>query len=159
MSSTTATAIAEAIQTQLQTLSRFNDQSIRINDWHMIEGSTDLAPWIRIETPGLVSCRRDGMRCTILQWQVRLIVIRPFAQWDDTRSLLEADRTQIVNFYAASANRNIIDGVYTSLEDIRDENPNEPTAPGWRQNEQNPDLTVPTWLALPLIMDISEERA
>lgn len=155
---TTATAIAEAVQADLRTLSRFNDQSIRINDWNMLDDSIHNAPWIIIETPGLISCDFNDPSCAVLNWQLRIILVRPFlGKWDETRPLLETDRTQVLTHYTIGDNRNIVSGAYTDLKTIRDENPNEPTAPGWRKT-QNPAIDLPAWIALPMILEVEERR-
>lgn len=150
--------IQEAIQTGIRSLSRFENEAVVLDEWSILDGSFDWAPWVQIHAPGLIGNTYNSMDCAITRWSVRAEIIRPFVNWPDTRAALIADRTAILNYYNTADNRNLISGSYTSIEIIRDETAEEPTTALWRKDggQQIDETSEPTWLTLPMIFTVEE---
>ena len=160
------TTIVEKMRDIIRTVTVDNDvaflsDSVVIDSWDFLDESIEGEPFCRLESPALINNRWDSMDCPITLWLVRVVLVKPFDDWEETRIALRKLRTAGVDTFnintATTSNRSLDGMAGVSVEEIRDEfndvflalydNYVEP---------ENEEEILPNYLSLPVLFEIEE---
>lgn len=148
--------ISAEIREQIAAIAAFDDGSVVIDSWDFMDGPIQNEPFCRIETGSLVRYAYETI-CPTYTWQIPVVIIKPFADWDQTVSALGVLRQSIVSKFSTLAYQTVL-GSGVDITEIRDQNTTAPVGvvvdPYIGADEVGD--TVPTYLALPLLFTVEE---
>jgi len=97
-------SIQEGIQSIIQSMTEFEDASVVINDWSILDYSSFYAPFVIIENSDQFESRQDGVTPNTV-WQVPINLFEVFSGWEDTLTNFRARRQAIIDKLNTSPNR------------------------------------------------------
>lgn len=116
-------AIAEGIQDVVQTIAAFDDDSVVISDWGILDGSLDNAPYLRIDVSEDMVHRQDAKSITTT-WYIPAMLMVEYTDWDTSMIELRNRRQDIVDaFVGTNRSPGSDSNSYTDLKEIRTNSP------------------------------------
>ena len=101
----TEKAIAEGIQTTLQSMSDFSAGDVAIEEWTILDGSTQNAPYVIIEVSDDFVARQEAPSEGTV-WQIPANLYTRFIDWPTSKTAFRDTRQAIIDkFNEASDNR------------------------------------------------------
>lgn len=144
--------IQAAVQDTIQAIAAFADASVVINDWTILDGSFDGAPYVLIETADSVTSRQDTMTPNT-RWDVPITLFERFTDWATTYGNLRDRRQALIDeFNEIGANRSPGGGAVTA-DVIRTDTP----IGEWYDPYQDPATNpLPVFITQRLILEVEE---
>ena len=141
-------ALQEALQITLRTLPGWNSQvTVVINDWRIMDGSLENAPYALIETADSVTSQLDQM-IPVTNWQIPVTLFCRFTDWQETYNQMRDLRQAALNEIAG--NEHFTDWL---VNVVRTEGP----IGEWYDPHQNPaNNPMPIFVTQRLILEIEE---
>lgn len=152
-----------AVRTIILTVPGFRSDSIVIDSWEFLDGSRGAAPWVRIESAGLVDADYTLMSGTRKTYMMPVVIVAAYTgDWDTTRAQLTSLRRQITS--QADDNNAALpymdDDLYRRVNHIRDVNPADPVQPvltaAFLEALEQGDA-IPDYLQLATLWEVVEE--
>jgi hypothetical protein len=91
----TETQIQAGLKTALQAMAEFADASVVINDWGVLDGTTENAPYVIITTSDDFTSRQDSPSANDT-YNIPVTLFEAFTDWPTTLNHLQARRTAII---------------------------------------------------------------
>jgi hypothetical protein len=143
-------ALQEALKTTLETLPGWNSNvTVIINDWHILDGSLDNAPYALIETADSVVAQLDQM-IPVTDWQIPVTLFIRFVDWQETYDQLRDLRQSMLDEIAGNE---YFRGYLVNV--VRTEGP----IGEWYDPHQNPDTNpAPVFVTQRLVLEVEEQN-
>ncbi len=144
--------IQAAVKATLQGMTAFSTGDVVINDWRILDGTMNAAPYVIIETADSVTSRQDTVTPNT-RWQIPVTLFERFTDWEETYNNLRDRRQAIIDeFNEVGANRSPGGGAVTA-DVIRTDGP----IGQWYDPYMNPDdMPLPVFITQRLILEIEE---
>jgi hypothetical protein len=94
--------LQQSLKRTLQALSGWQEVTVVINDWHILDGSLDNAPYALIETADSFAALQDRM-IPVINWQIPVTLLCRFTDWGETYNQMRDIRQAIINEIAANS--------------------------------------------------------
>lgn len=116
-------ALQEGIQAVIQDISAFDNADVAINDWTLLDQSTDHAPYVRIENADTFNSRQD-VKSPDNTWPIPVTLIEAFDGWETTLNNFRNRRQAIIDeFNTVSSHRSANGLNATTIDSIRSDSP------------------------------------
>jgi hypothetical protein len=93
--------LQQSLKRTLQALSGWQEVTVVINDWHILDGSLDNAPYALIETADSFTALQDRM-IPVINWQIPVTLFVRFTDWGETYDFLRDLRQAVINEIATN---------------------------------------------------------
>jgi hypothetical protein len=93
--------LQESLKRTLQALSGWQEVTVVVNDWHILDGSLDNAPYALIETADSFAALQDRM-IPVINWQIPVTLFVRFTDWGETYNAMRDLRQAVINEIAAN---------------------------------------------------------
>ena len=144
--------IQTAVQETLQAMDAFGTGDVVINDWGILDGSMNNAPYVIIETADAVTSRQDTVT-PVTNWQIPVTLFERFTDWAETYNNLRDRRQAIIDtFNEIGANRSPGLGAVTA-DVIRTDGP---VGQWYDPNMDTGDNPLPVFITQRMILEIEE---
>ena len=139
-------ALQTALETTLKSLTTWKEVTVVINDWHIMDGSLERAPYALIETADSVTAVQNQMIPVIL-WQIPVSLFVRFTDWQETYNQLRDIRQAMLDENAL--NENFTSGCYL-VNIVRTDTP----VGEWY--DPHSDGVIPVFVTQRFILEIEE---
>lgn len=96
--------IQEGLQSIIQGMSEFASGDVVINDWGVMDGAVENAPYVIVETARDFESRQDG-QSAVTRWEIGLVLVEAFTDWKETLDNLRDRRQALLDEFNAGDNR------------------------------------------------------
>lgn len=132
--------IEEGIQTILQAMADFADDDVTIEDWTILDGSTQNAPFVIIEISDDFVSRQD-VPSEGDTWQIPVNLYTRFTDWATSKTSFRDTRQNIIDeFNSVGTNRSA--GITTKMTDIQEIRGEGPIGYWYRKYEDDDEEPV-----------------
>lgn len=148
-------AIQTGIQAQIQALVEFADADVVINDWGVLDGSTENAPYVIISNADTFNSKQDTTSAET-SWEIPVSLFEKFDSWPLTENALRDRRQALIDKFNAIGNARSAGGLMSvSINGIRNEGPITPYYGIYLTDAQMAE-TLPVFLFQTLIFSVEE---
>ncbi len=88
--------VQTAVRDTIRSLSAFSNADVTINDWTILDGSLDKAPYVIIETADGFSTNMAAMN-PVINWQIPVTLFERFNSWKQAYDNLAIRRQAIID--------------------------------------------------------------
>ena len=139
--------IQTALKTTLESLTDWHNVTVIINDWSILDGSLDHAPYALIETADSVTNQLDNM-IPVTLWQIPVTLFCRFTDWQATYNQIRDLRQAVLDEVAI--NEHFADWL---VNVARSEGP----IGEWYDPHQNPaNNPAPVFVTQRLVLEVEE---
>lgn len=118
--SVTEKSLQEAIQDTLQALTEFKENSVTINDWSKLDGSTKEGPYAIVVNSD--TFRNNATYDTKSYWEIKVELWLPFdTKWIDSLDEFRDMREAVLGGFVGAARTGSMDSV--DIKEIRNDGP------------------------------------
>ena len=149
-------AIAAGIKTTIQAMSEFADADVVDNDYGVMDGSMENAPYVIIGTSDDFISEQDTQDHNTV-WDINITLIEAFVDWKATLGTIRTNRQAILDEYnSTTSNARSAGGLEgVDINEIRSSGPLVPVYPNWIDPEMEADAD-PIYIMAPLIFVCEE---
>lgn len=123
----------------------FSSGDVVINDWSILDGPNNNAPYVIIQSSDTVSVDNIQQELPLFSYVIPFTVVVAFDDWDTARASLQTTRQTVINWLADTENYQDASGrLAWGLRGIR---ALEPVSEIYDRYAENPDESLPIFLA------------
>ena len=123
----------------------FSTGDVTINDWSILDGPNDKAPYVIIQSSDTIDVSQMQQESPLYSYTIPFTVVVQFDDWDTARAALQTARQTVVDWLADTANYVAASGrLAWGLRRIR---ALEPVSEIYDRYAENPDESLPIFLA------------
>lgn len=139
----------------LRDTSTFSSGDVVINDWSILDGPNDNAPYVIIESSDTLGAEIVQQEQVLFSYVIPFTVIVQFTDWDESRAALQTARTTVVNRLTGrtATLQNASGKLDWGLRAIR---ALEPVSEIYDRYQENPEESLPIFLAHRLGAQVEE---
>ena len=148
-------AVHEGIQAVIRQIAAFAAADVVINDWSVLDQSSQAAPYVIISNADDFRSRQDATSPQTT-WQVPVAIYERWTDWPTTLANLRARRQAIIDEFNVVSDNRAANGLpAVTIDEIRNDGPITPYYGPYIRAEEVPDA-LPQFLMQTLILSVEE---